>query len=66
MQFHRGDQKGRPRSARPREFLQDTGLETVSLGVPVMAQWLMNPTRNHEVVGSIPDLAQRVKNPVLL
>ena len=23
-------------------------------GVLVMAQWLMNPTRNHEVVGSIP------------
>jgi len=30
-------------------------------GVPVMAQWLTNPTRNHEVVGSIPDLAQWVK-----
>ena len=27
------------------------------LGVPVVAQWLTNPTRNHEVVGSIPDLA---------
>jgi len=26
-------------------------------GVPIMAQWLMNPTRNHEVVGSIPGLA---------
>jgi len=25
-------------------------------GVPVVAQWLTNPTRNHEVVGSIPDL----------
>uniref|UniRef100_A0A8D0TVQ5 BTB domain-containing protein n=1 Tax=Sus scrofa TaxID=9823 RepID=A0A8D0TVQ5_PIG len=33
-------------------------------GVPVMAQWLTNPTRNHEVVGSIPGLAQRVKDPV--
>ena len=26
-------------------------------GVPVVAQWLTNPTRNHEVAGSIPGVA---------
>ena len=34
-------------------------------GVPVVAQWLlMNLIRNHEVVGSIPALAQWVKDPM--
>ena len=31
-----------------------------------MVQWLTNPTRNHEVVGSIPALAQWADDPALL
>ena len=31
-----------------------------------MAQWFTNPTRDHEVVGSIPGLAQGVRDRALL
>ena len=34
-------------------------------GVPVMVQWLTNPTRNHKVSGLVPGLAQWVKDPAL-
>jgi len=40
--------------------------QNIMYGVPVVAQWLTNPTRNHELTGSIPGLAQGVKDPTLL
>ena len=34
--------------------------ENFGTGVPVVVQWLTNPTRNHGIAGSVPALAQWV------
>ena len=52
------DQKGRLGGQRPRVPPERCGKEGTQPGVPVVAQWLTNPTKNHEVAGSIPGLAQ--------
>ena len=42
------------------------GFKSLVSGVPIVAQWITNPTSIHEASGSIPALAQSVKDPALL
>ena len=52
---------------RPKKWQKDKKKKkkNTGLGVPVMAQQKTNPTCKHKVAGSIPGLAQWVKDLVL-
>ena len=39
-----------------------TNFKNNNVGVPIVVQWLTNLTRNHEVAGSNPALAQWVRD----
>ena len=58
--IHTGKQR-----IRQNEATEEYVLNKEMRGVPVVAQWLTNPTRNHEVAGSVPALAQWVDDPAL-
>ena len=46
-------------------FLIQDFKKNIPPGVPIVVQWLTNPTRNHGVAGSVPGLAPWVKDPAL-
>ena len=54
----KGRQKTLPQSADTQLPLAQINPHAKVAGVPVVAQWLTNPTRIHEVEGSTPGLAQ--------
>ena len=45
--------------------MRDFRMKSIDGEVPIVAQWLTNPTRNHKVMGSVHGLAQWVNDPAL-
>ena len=43
---------------QPKVVVETHGKKEGRVGVPIVAQWITNPTRSHEVTDSIPGLAQ--------
>ena len=46
----------RPETKENPQTIRENSYQKLT-GVPVVVQWLTNPTRNHEVAGSVPALA---------
>ena len=60
------EKKGRKKTNKTKsKTINKMIIRTYISGVPVVVQWLTSPTRNHEVAGSVPALAQWVNDPVL-
>ena len=62
---HSGKPEGKAHQGQPSPRKHLTIVKTDCPGVPFVAQWLMNPTRNHEDSSSIPGLAPWLKDLVL-
>ena len=57
-----GDTKKRKLKQRLQDdYLREVEDDYKILGVPVVVQWLTNPTRNDEVAGSIPGLGSGLR-----
>ena len=54
-----------PKQQMDHQRNQRGNFKNLETGVPVVAQWLTNPTGNHEVAGSVPALAQWVNDAAL-
>ena len=63
--LRRQKKKKKKKKKKEKEEEKKKEKKNEALGVPVMAQLLANPPRNHHVAGSIPSLTQWSKDPEL-